>query len=98
MVRIGDVSENFEDAVTQAQRSDQDILIFPTILHWEDRASEWSMIPDKVEAKVDVVDVGTGGIMSSGVIKGSSELSTLDVDHPQDSLIEPAAEFVFSLF
>jgi hypothetical protein len=98
MVRIGGVSENFEDAVTQAQRSDQDILIFPTILHWEDRATEWSMIPDKVEVKVDVVDVRTGGIISSGVIKGSSGLATLGGDHPQDLLPEPVAEFVSSLF
>jgi hypothetical protein len=98
MVRIGGVSENFEDAVFQAQRSDQDILIFPTILHWEDRATEWSMIPDKVEVKVDVVDVRTGGIISSGVIKGSSGLATLGGDHPQDLLPEPVAEFVFSLF
>lgn len=98
MVRIGGVSENFEDAVTQAQRSDQDILIFPTILHWEDRATEWSMIPDKVEVKVDVVDVRTGGIISSGVIKGSSGLATLGGDHPQDLLPGPVAEFVSSLF
>lgn len=61
MVRIGGFSENFKDAVTQAQRSDQGILIFPTILHWEDQATKWSMIPDKVEVKVDVVDVRTGG-------------------------------------
>ncbi|WP_323178411.1 DUF4823 domain-containing protein [Pseudomonas syringae] len=39
LVRIGGVAENFEDAVSQAQRTDQDI-IFPTILHWEDRATE----------------------------------------------------------
>lgn len=48
LVRTGGVAENFDDALAQAQRSDQDVLIFPTILHWEDRATEWSMIPDKV--------------------------------------------------
>ncbi|MGE8174770.1 DUF4823 domain-containing protein [Pseudomonas fluorescens] len=46
LVRIGGLAENFEDAVARAQREDQDIFIFPTILHWEDRATEWSMIPD----------------------------------------------------
>lgn len=97
-VRVGGVAESFEDAVFQAQRADQDILIFPTILHWEDRATEWSMIPDKVEVKVDVVNVQTGDVISSGVIKGSSGLATLGGDHPQDLLPEPVAEFVSSLF
>lgn len=98
LVRVGGVSDNFEDAVSQAQRTDQDILIFPTILRWEDRATEWSMIPDKVEVKVDVIDVRTGNVISSGVIKGSSGLATLGEDHPQDLLPEPVAEFVSSLF
>lgn len=97
-VRIGGVAENFEDAVRQAQRADQDVLIFPTILHWEDRATEWSMNPDKVEIKVDVVNIRTGDVISSGVIKGSSGLATFGGDHPQDLLPEPVAEFVSSLF
>jgi hypothetical protein len=97
-VRIGGEAENFEDAVSQAQGADQDILIFPTILHWEDRATEWSMIPDKVEVKVDVVNLQSGDVISSGVIKGSSGLATLGGDHPQDLLPEPVAEFISSLF
>lgn len=97
-VRIGGVAENFEDAVSQAQRADQDVLIFPTILHWEDRATEWSMIPDKVEIKLDVVNLRTGDVISAGVIKGSSGLATFGGDHPQDLLPEPVAEFVSSLF
>lgn len=98
LVRIGGVTGNYEDAVNQALRADQDVLIFPTILHWEDRATEWSMIPDKVEVKVDVVNVRTGDVISSGVIKGSSGLATWGGDHPQDLLPEPVAEFVSSLF
>jgi hypothetical protein len=98
LVRIGGLAENFEDAVAQAQRADQDILIFPTILHWEDRATEWSMIPDKVEIKVEVIRVQTGDVISSGIIKGSSGLATFGGDHPQVLLPEPVTEFVSSLF
>lgn len=97
-VRIGGQDGNFEDAMLQAQRSGQDVLIFPTILNWEDRATEWSMIPDKVEIKVDVVRVQSGEVISSGIIKGSSGLATLGGDHPQDLLPEPVMEFVGSLF
>lgn len=97
-VRVGGVVASFEDALAQAQRTDQDILVFPSILHWEDRATEWSMIPDRVEVKVDVVRVQTGDVISSGVIKGRSGLATFGGDHPQDLLPEPVAEFVSSLF
>jgi hypothetical protein len=56
------------------------------------------MIPHKVEVKVDVANVRTGDVISSGVIKSSSSLATLGGDHPQDLLPEPVAEFVSSLF
>lgn len=98
LVRIGGLAENFEDAIAEAQRTDQDILIFPTILHWEDRATEWSMIPDKVEIKVEVVQVKSGDVISSGIIKGKSGLATFGGDQPQDLLPEPVSEFVSSLF
>lgn len=98
LVRIGGVAANYEDAIAQAQGAGQDILIFPTILHWEDRATEWSMIPDKVEVKVEVIQVNSGQVISSGIIKGSSGLATLGGDHPQDLLPEPVAEFVSALF
>lgn len=97
-MRVGAVADNFQDALAQAQSMGQDVLIYPTILHWEDRATEWSMIPDKVEIKVDVVQVSSGDVISSGIIKGKSGLSTLGGDHPQDLLPEPVAEFVDSLF
>ena len=98
LVRIGGLALNYEDAVAQALRAEQDVLIFTTILHWEDRATEWSMISDKVEVRVDVVQVNSGQIISSGIIKGSSGLATLGGDHPQDLLPEPIDEFVSSLF
>ena len=97
-VQMGGVAESFEDAISQAQRRDQDVLIFSTIRQWEDRATEWSMIPDKVEVKVDVVNVRTGDLISSGVIKGRSGLATFGGDHPQDLLPEPVAEFLSSVF
>ncbi|MBX8485600.1 DUF4823 domain-containing protein [Pseudomonas cichorii] len=97
-VRVGAVSGNFDDAIAQAQRANQDILVFLSIQHWEDRATEWSMIPDKVEVKVDVVRIQTGEVISSGIIRGKSGLATFGGDHPQDLLPEPVDEFVSSLF
>lgn len=56
------------------------------------------MIPDKVEVNVEVVNVRTGDVISSGVIKGRSGLATLGGDHPQDLLPEPVAELLSSVF
>ena len=96
-VRIGPLASNYDDALRLARSSGQDILIYPTILHWEDRATEWSMIPDKVEVKIEVIQVNSGDTLSSGIVKGSSGLATLGGDHPQDLLPEPIAEFVAAL-
>jgi len=47
---------------------------------------------------LDVVNVRTGDLISSGVIKGRSGLATFGGDHPQDLLPEPVAEFLSSVF
>ncbi|MFZ4967345.1 DUF4823 domain-containing protein [Pseudomonas sp. Mn2068] len=96
--RIGRLVENHDDALTDARAAGQDVLIFPTILHWEDRATEWSMIPDKVEVKIDVIEVSSGDVLSSGIVKGKSGLATFGGDHPQDLLPEPITNFVHSIF
>lgn len=55
------------------------------------------MIPDKVEVKIDVVEVRSGEVLGSGIIKGKSGTSTLGGDHPQDLLPEPMTRFVDSI-
>jgi hypothetical protein len=58
------------------------------------------MIPDKVEVEVEVevVNVRTGDVISSGVIKSRSGLATLGGDQPQDLLPKPVVEFLSSVF
>ncbi len=38
-------------------------VLSPTILHWEDRATEWSGRPDKIAIEVVARDAGTGEIL-----------------------------------
>src|SRR5215468_3218748 len=45
-------------------------LVYPTILHWEERATEWSGLPDRIEVKVELVDVATDTPLDTGIIKG----------------------------
>ena len=90
--------ETFDEALATARAKKVKYLIYPTILHWEDRATEWSAIPDQVEVKVEIVDVQTGKAIESAVISGKSGLATLGGDHPQDLLPKPVEEFVSSLY
>jgi hypothetical protein len=96
--QVGRSVQGFDQALAAARTSGQKYLVYPTILHWEDRATEWSAIPDKVEVKVELVDSATGTALVSGVIRGKSGLATFGGDHPQDLLPKPVEEFVSSLY
>lgn len=62
--------------------------VIPEILHWEDRATEWSGIPDRLEVKLSIFD-GNKKELASTIITGKSKWATLGGDHPQDLLPEP---------
>ena len=97
-VETGRAAESYDEALASARKSGYKYLVFPTILHWEDRATEWSGIPDRVEVKLELVDVSTGRTLDSGVIRGKSGLGTLGGDHPQDLLPKPVEEYVSKFF
>jgi len=98
MAKIGRPSQTFDETLASARQAGVKYLVYPTILHWEDRATEWSAIPDKVEVRIEVIEASSGETVASGVIKGKSGLATFGGDHPQDLLPEPTQEFVFSLY
>jgi len=72
--------------------------VVPEILHWEDRATEWSGIPDRIDVKISVYDIASGSEISSTVITGTSKWATFGGDHPQDLLPEPVNYYVQSLY
>ena len=71
--------------------------VIPTILHWEDRATEWSGISDKIELKISIFQYPNTKITST-IINGKSKWATLGGDHPQDLLPIPINSFVNSLY
>jgi hypothetical protein len=70
----------------------------PDILHWEDRATEWSGIPDRIEIKISVYDAISGAELASSIVSGKSKWGTFGGDHPQDLLPEPVNKYVESLY
>jgi hypothetical protein len=72
--------------------------VVPTILHWEERATEWSGIPDQVRVQLDVYDLRSRELLSSYVIRGFGQQWSYGGDHPQDLLPAPLTEHVETLY
>lgn len=89
---------DYEKSLKMADKLGAKYLVFPTILKWEDRATEWSAIPDRASIKISVVDVETKKTLDSVVIKGKSGLATFGGDRPQDLLPEPVKQYVKSIY
>lgn len=72
--------------------------VIPQILHWEDRATEWSGIPDKIEVKITIYNAESNNRVASTIISGKSKLVTLGGDHPQDLLPDPLNTYISNLY
>jgi hypothetical protein len=70
----------------------------PEILHWEDRATEWSGKSDRVEIRMTVYDTATSERLAHGTYSGKSKWATFGGDHPQDLLAKPTGRFVADLY
>ncbi|MHB1307268.1 MAG: DUF4823 domain-containing protein [Limisphaerales bacterium] len=97
-VTVLPVQGDVEAAILQASELGCAVLVFPRIVHWEDRATEWSGRRDKLSLIVRVMDVGSGRCLRDAEISGKSSWFTFGGDHPQDLLSEPIQEFVATLF
>jgi len=97
-VQSGHMYQSFDEAIQYAKNNNFTYLIYPQILHWEDRATEWSGIPDKVTVKIDIIETKHNKTLDSVTIKGTSGWATLGGDHPQDLLEKPIREFADSLY
>ena len=90
--------QTFEEALGAAKGVGATYLVIPVILEWEDRATEWSGIPDRASINISITDARTSETIDSVTVKGKSGLATFGGDHPQDLLPKPVGEYVKSLF
>ena len=70
----------------------------PEILHWEERATEWSGKPDRIEIQLVIFDAATKRELANSSYTGKSKWGTFGGDHPQDLLSEPTNQYVSSLY
>ena len=94
------VVSNCKDLVCMkaSEKSVYDYYVIPEILHWEDRATEWSGKPDKIKVKLTIYDGQTDSELASTILSGTSKWATFGGDHPQDLLPEPVNEYIDSLY
>lgn len=97
-VTVGIKHEDFSIAQQTAKAGGYSYLLYPDILHWEDRATEWSGRPDQASVKVSVIDANTGEILDSAVVSGKSGLATFGGDRPEHLLPKPLADYAATLF
>jgi hypothetical protein len=97
-VQLSPEEESVELGLIKAKTQEFTYLVRPMILHWEERATEWLGKSDRVEVKIIVMDVKSGKIIDSVVIKGKSKWPAFGGDHPQDLLPEPIDRYVATLF
>ena len=74
-----------------------DYIVIPEILHWEDRATAWSGLPDKIEVSIEIYD-NQRKLLKSAILSGKSASMTLGSTDPGELLEEPLANFFKSVF
>jgi hypothetical protein len=94
----GTAPQSFSAALSSAQQHSAVYLVYPQIAHWEDRATEWDGLPDRIEVVVSVYNVKDGALVDRGTITGKSSWFTIGGDHPQDLLPKPVNAYVDELF
>jgi hypothetical protein len=97
-VHMGKFPESASDALESARRFDVEYVVYPNIIKWEDRATEYSGIRDRLEVKIDLVDLADGGLAFSREISATGKWLTEGGDTPGDLLAQPVEEFVNALF
>ncbi len=97
LVTIGpqcDDNTRLEDIDT----SGYDYVVCPTILHWENRATEWSGLPDRIRIGLVVYNASSRDVLAKGSYAGKSKWATFGGDKPEDLLPEPTQRFVDQLY
>lgn len=93
------ILKNYEtlDEIPETELERYDYFIIPAILHWEDRATSWSGIPDKVEVEIEIFN-SKKELLKSAILSGQSASMTLGSTDPSELLEEPIRTFLRESF
>lgn len=97
-VYISKFPESLSEAMDSARRGNLEYVLYPAIIRWEDRATEWSGRRDRLALKVDLIDLNASKIVFSREIEATGKWMTDGGDTPKDMVDEPAEQYVNALF
>jgi hypothetical protein len=86
-----------DETALAASEAEAQLLVRLELVHWSDRATEWSGIPDRITLRTEIRNVGTDALLSAQDVRASSRWATLGGDHPQELLPELARRWAASL-
>jgi len=87
-----------QDSLLAAKQQHCSMLIYPTILHWEDRATEWSGLRDRAKIQLEIIDTETGSIVDNTILDLVGTWWTFGGLHPQDMVNESVEDYFQQLF
>ncbi len=97
-VRSANSVASVEENLKAARDVSASYVVHPTILHWEERATEWSGKPDRISVQLQLIATPSGEVLDTTVISGKSKWATFGGDHPQELLPEPLSRYATALF
>jgi len=86
---------NETDAAKNAKEKGASYLIVPDLLHWEDRATEWSGYRDKVQIELRLLSLDPLDVISSQDYSTTNNSITFLNTKPEDLLDERFEEFIY---
>ena len=90
--------ESLSEALEIARNGHMEYLLYPTIIQWEDRATEFSGRRDRLKIKVDLIDLSTSKVVFSREIEAVGKWMTDGGETPKDLLDQPAQQFANAVF
>ena len=95
---LGKFPESIAEALDSARARNAEYLLYPNLLKWEDRATEWSGRRDQLKIKLDLIDLADSKVVFSREITATGRWMTDGGDSPNDLLDKPVEEYVNALF
>lgn len=75
-----------------------DYFIESTILHWEDRNTEWSARPDRIKIQISIYAMNTTEKITEYIFSGESSIFSFGGHHPEDLLTKPITDYFNKIF
>lgn len=97
-VVMGTREEGAAAAQVTARQNQMRYVVYPTILDWQNDATQMADIADKLKVKIEIIDVATGEVIGAAVLRNKTGFFTTDKVALQQLLAPPLSTYIAGLF